>query len=506
MIPHLIRRDFPDLVWDAADLDAVAEFWLRLYEEAARSRGFGRTPDHDTEIRLRGFPRHAGEDVLRELAEHADLGDFPEGEIDRPDPDTLMISTGALRGEERPPVGLGLPILASGTFDGLMVEIRFRAVGDEAKIIRKGKVESTLVIVGELRAEALLVKGLWRVGSHGWEDKLAWFAVWPDQEKWLAAFEQFRDTNAIPRALAKKLFVNHGADNSAGFIVKCIHVPLEKPRLGGLLIRATGFAIAATAMAFLITWAFDRDEWLLFAAGVFASSPLALLVFLFIRNEWRLWFLSYRLRRTEYAALYSEPVRHIPMSRSEGDARGDHPYLHKFTDDLEAAGFRYAGDLRLEPELFGEGMYRTFYSPDNISYLTVAFNVASCKTQNPRYFAWPAVVVFMAYTFFADGSIASSVSGHTVGYRKKRTGDEHSVRVVPNADEPVEFARLHSAAAERFGAANGRRPQPHQSFEQYVCRQKAIFDEERSLFVENPYTWADHLGWYLQRPRKEYRG
>lgn len=39
MLRHLVRKQFPDRTWDAPDLDAAAEFWLRLYEGGVGGRG-----------------------------------------------------------------------------------------------------------------------------------------------------------------------------------------------------------------------------------------------------------------------------------------------------------------------------------------------------------------------------------------------------------------------------------------------------------------------------------
>src|SRR5437899_8024592 len=128
MIPNLIRSRFLDRCWDVADLDAAAELWLRLYEEAARVHGFADTPTHRTEIRLRGFPRASADTLLGELAARVAESDFPAPEADRPGPDLLVISAGDVHGEEQAPSGLGLPILATPTFEGLMAEIRFEVV------------------------------------------------------------------------------------------------------------------------------------------------------------------------------------------------------------------------------------------------------------------------------------------------------------------------------------------------------------------------------------------
>ena len=57
MSPSLSREKFLDRVWGPADLDAAAEFWLKLYEAATKANSFAPTPTHQIELRLSGFPR-----------------------------------------------------------------------------------------------------------------------------------------------------------------------------------------------------------------------------------------------------------------------------------------------------------------------------------------------------------------------------------------------------------------------------------------------------------------
>src|SRR5262249_59983124 len=96
-------------------------------------------------------------------------------------------------------------------FDGLLAEIRFRVVGDEGKMLRKVKIESTLVLVGELRGGRFLLKGAWRTGPFGWEDKLAWAGGWPELDAWLAGLDEVREAGEVPTALAKKLLIVPGS-------------------------------------------------------------------------------------------------------------------------------------------------------------------------------------------------------------------------------------------------------------------------------------------------------
>src|SRR5436189_10721 len=81
MLPHLIRKQLLDRTWDSADLDAAAEFWLRLYEAAAKKQGFTATPSHRVEVRLRGFARPALPALQDELCRRVASSDLPLGNV-----------------------------------------------------------------------------------------------------------------------------------------------------------------------------------------------------------------------------------------------------------------------------------------------------------------------------------------------------------------------------------------------------------------------------------------
>jgi hypothetical protein len=506
MLRHLNRKQFIDRWWDATDLDAVAEFWLRLYEEAARSQGFGRTPIHETEIRLRGFPRPAANELLKELAARVAASDFPAPEADQPDPDTLSVASGVIRGDERPPVGLGLPVVSGGPFDGLLAEIRLRVIGDEGKALRRVDLESTLVLVGELRGGRFLLKGAWRTGSHGWEDEVCWAGGWPELDRWLAAFDEFRETDEVPASLAKKQFIARGADQAGALAVKMIHVPLGKPRLAGLLTRFAIFAVLFAALGLAGWWIVENRRWFLLILLLLASWPVGWLFVTLVRKEWNLWSKGFRQMHAAFTKVYSEPIRLAALTRAEVDARLDNPWERKYVGELEAAGFCHAGDMQVDPPVSGDNVYRVFYCPDGVSYLMVLFHLAGSAEREQPHRCWPAAVTWLAHTYYDDGGSATTITGRHVGFRKKRSGPEHLSRIIPEQDDPVAFARQHSAVARRFAEETGRRAIAQLTFDQIVRRQNERHEEERRLFVDNPYTWGDHVGWYLQRPRREYLG
>jgi hypothetical protein len=504
MVPHLTRPQFLDRAWSADDLNAVAEFWLRLYEVAARPHGFAASPDHVTEIRLRGVPRADADRVAGEFTRRAAGSDFGFPRVDRPDPDTLTFTTDRLEGGESPPTGLGLPVLDSGAFDGLMVEFRLTATGAQGSLFGT-TVAITLVLVGEVRAGVFVLKTLWRSGSSEWEDELCWHAVWPSQDEFLAALEAYRDTGAVPAGLAKNLFPPRGADRVGHWVVRLVRVPLDKPRLKGLVLRWLIFAVIFGLIGWGI-WAAVEDEswfWLL-PLGVLAVW-FGWLFWEFLKGEARLWFVGYSQFHTMFTRIYEESPRLIPLQPPEVAALEQNAYVRKYTADLRAAGFTTAGDLRIGLAAIGDGVFRVFLAPDGVTYLMVLFHFATSTEPGEGFRNWPAALSLMAHTFYTDGGRAASINGRANGYRRKRTGPECQTRVFPDEYDPVQFVQLHTDAAAKFAAETGRTAVRHERFEQFLRRQEALQDEERQLCSDSPYTWGDHLRWYLQSPRRVYQ-
>jgi hypothetical protein len=504
MLPHLIRKTFPDRTWGAADLDAAAEFWLRLYEAAASAQKFSATPDHTVEVRLRGFPRHAADALRDELCRRVAVSDLPAPEVYSHDPDTLVLFSGVIDGSESPPRGLGLPLLAGDPFDGLLAEVRVGAAGTHGRVFGSS-VQTTLVLVGELRGGELLLKAVWRSGTSGWEDQLCWHGAWVDEASWLAALDEFRETEKVPARLAKKLFLTPGADRTGGRFVRLIHAPLGQPRLVGLLVRCAVFAVLIAGLVAAVWWGVETEHWLALAAVAVWGWIVLMLAWFFVRTEAKLLFAGYRQFHTGYSRLYAEAVRVVPLARAAADARLANPTARKYAADLEAAGFTSLGDTQSEPPVSGDHAFRVFLAPDGVTYLTVIFTLSTHADPDQGFRMWPAGVAFLAHTYFPDGGRVSSMHGRHIGYRKKRSGPEHLVRLFTDVDDPVELVRRHREVVLDFAKETGRAPLPHERFDQYVRRQNENQEEERRLYADAPYTWGDHLHWYLQTPRREYR-
>ncbi|MBX9624571.1 MAG: hypothetical protein K2X82_12255 [Gemmataceae bacterium] len=503
MLPVVLREQFPDRRWAAADLDAAAEFWLRLYEAAAPKRGFSRSPSHAVEIRLRGFGRKDGDALVKEAAHRVAASDMPEPEVELTDPDTLVIRSGVIGGDESPAAGLGLPLLAGPPFDGLMAEVRVEAVSRDAAIGRD--VGNSLVMVGELAGGGLVLKALWRAGASARLDAVHWAGLWPEEEKWLAAFDEFRGTDTVPADLARRIFLTRGTDSQIGLIIRLIHAPLGKPRPAGLVARGLIFVALYAAAVAVTYWTAVTFPLLLITVGVF-DFILLWLTWWFLKTEAQLWFVGYAELRGRYARLYDEAVKVVPLTPAEAAPRVDHPAARKYAADLRAAGYAHLGDLRTDPPATGEITIRVFLAPDGVTYLNLVHLTTTTPDPADGVRAWPANTAALAETHYRDGGRFASVGGRDEGYRKKRSGPEYRLRIFPDADEPLAFVDSHTEAAAGWAAETGRTPLAHKRLDEFARRQNELHDDERRLFADDPYTRGDHLRWYLQSPRGEYLG
>jgi hypothetical protein len=287
-----------------------------------------------------------------------------------------------------------------------------------------------------------------------------------------------------------------------------IFAPLGKPRLVRVLARAAVYAALVAALALAVWWA---------AGTVFLGlliAPLGLVGLLvlipagfFVYIEWALLFGCYRKIQERYARLKAESLRIVALDRATVDAKLANPAARKYTADLEAAGFTYLGDVRTEPLVYVDTMTRVFLAPDGVTYLQVAFTLSSRADPDEgveEQTIWPAGVGFQAHTDFEIGGVTSTHQ-RDLGFLKKRSGPEQIFRVFVGADDPLELVRLHREVVLEFAKETGRAPLGHERFDQFVRRQNDNQDEERRLYADAPYTWGDHLHWYLQILRREYR-
>jgi hypothetical protein len=384
-------------------------------------------------------------------------------------------------------------------FDGLMIEFRFSA-GDT-----RNRGRSTLVLVGEMRSGSFVLKSTRRVGHSKWDDELASFNAWPDESAFFTALEAFRSSGTVPERLARNLFPLRGADLTAARVISMLYVPLGKPRLAGIAVRALGFALVLAALCSCGYWSWETGRHLMLAGVAMIAAIVSWLFSFFVRAELRMWRFGYAQLNALYAEFDQESPRLVPLSQSESVRAEADPAVRKYTADLTAAGFVRLGDVRLVPAGIGAVVLRVFAAPDGTTYLALMHQFTNTLEAGKEFHFWPSFTSFVCHTFMRSGGSASSMNGHRHGYRRKRTGPERIARVFPERDDPVAFAQLHAEAAAKFVAEAGDSPVRVARLEEYVRLQNGLAEEERALFADRPYTLGDHLHWYLQIPRREYR-
>ncbi len=380
-----------------------------------------------------------------------------------------------------------------------MVEFRHYAVSGYGS----KQVATALVLVGQVQAGVFHLRAVGRSTSVGWEDKLFWHSRWAHEKSWLEALDGYRRSGHIPAKLAKQLFLGRQLDQFSGLVVALVHVPLSEGRLGKLFLRVVIFTLMFGMLGWVSWETFETELWALAAIPAIGCYLVSRWFWVLLKIEYRFLFKAYAQFRTMYQTMHETTPRIVALSTQESKLFEENLAVRKHTADLLTAGYRLIGDLQQTPGANG-GVNRVFQAPDEVSYLGLFFLSGPPSAETDGHAFWPANVTFFAHTFFTDGGWAVSMSGRSHGFRKKRTGSECSIRIFPDATDPLKFAVMHAAAAERFAMSTSRQACRNLPFEEYIRRQQAITDEAMAIFQEYPYTWSDHIHWYLQRIRKEY--
>lgn len=498
----LARKRFIDEHWDAARLDDAAEFWLQLYDSAARLRRFSRWPEHSLEIRLTGFPRSEGESLAETLRQRIAGAALELPCVSLLNPDTLVLRTEEVDRETAPVAGLGLGFVSGSPFDGLAAEFRFRIRSWKRRwAFFSSDVWSTLVIVGEIRGDSVLVKSVWRSGLNNLHDKDYRLFAPPDEQRLRAGLENFCETGEVTDALAKRLHKSTETDRSYAFMGKVIQVPFEKCRLPGLLLRFAGISAGIVLVGFLIHFLVQEEWWMLLSLLLPVLALPTLVVAVFLVLEFQAWVFGHRLSRKQFDAFYEtcrvvesiEGLAHVP----------EDAHSRKWTRELAEAVFTHLGDFAIE----GAGcLYskRIFAAADGVTLLLLSRS-ADCFLASPelRFEWWPPLTSWQIVTFFQEGGRVETENTAQIWYRK--VDRVTLLRSENRVEDPLELFRNHVAAAESFAREQGLTPARIGKPADVVRRQESILEEERRQYLERPYLLSDHIRWYLNLPRRELR-
>jgi|GEM_PF-2861727 len=502
MLRSLIRVKFIDRVWGREDLELIAEFWLRLYDEAKHLPHQSWKSHQFLELHLTGVPRFATATVSEELARRLFEARVPV-RVSTADPDKLVAKTEPREGNHKPLPGLGIHALAGALFDGLLVEIRFTVADEGATEQIPGLVGATLVIVGELRDGTILVKSLWPDPAFVTHET-SWAEISEWEDHLLATFNKFRRRKTIRNEDAISLFNLSNEMHqrpSKPFLQRLLYTSFGKPRFPGLLLRL--FA----SVSLVVTWivllvlliVFEaKSDWV-FLLCMFAVVFFALAVRI-LKSEYQWLFTAYTQQREWYAD-YFQRGRYAALPPDDPRPWRNDPVVRKFTAELVEAGFVHVGDAAAIPTENAGTVHCTFHAPDGVTYLVLAFTFAN-GTRSERFYTWPASSIILCQTFEETGCRLETINDEHPLATLKREDPTARWLILPKNIHPLDLYRRHVEAVEQWVTEVGATLLPHVMFGEFISRQEAISRQECLVYCVNPYSWRDHLRWYLQLDAK----
>jgi hypothetical protein len=495
MTRSLARQKLVNRAMHPKAMDDLADYWLRLCRMMEGIRPEAWAPDHVLELRLSGFPRSGGPALREGLANRYTT---PEWVVTSPDPDTLVV--GRRPTGEKPPKGLGLPLLVGGTFDGLIVEVRLAVTGWRGAISNTTTAGSTLILYGEFQGRALIVKALW-AGCAEVSESAIWTAPTPWEEHLLVGFDQFRQTGAIEQYLAHAAaFPSSNPLSSVRLIHRLVDVPFGRPRLRRLLVRCAAFAAWLGLMAPLVYLAVLYEGWAIFPLGALGALWL-LCFYTFAQNEFHYLFGLYTAQRAREESTYRRAERYAALAPEQAAARLDDTVVRKYTADVLDAGFVHVGDVSPVPFERADVAYRIFHAPAQGTYLALVC-CAQGRIEDKMHFYWPVYVFFEYQTFFSDGGRVDSLNQDTHASCVSEPPATTRLLTFPKVTDPLSLYQAHIEAVEAVLDETSATTVQHEPFDLYLRRQEAISETEHDAYALRPYSWRSHLRWYLQLDAK----
>ena len=390
MLRSLVRFKFVDRCWGAETFQALAEFWVCLFDEAEHPQRECWETHQTLEFRLTGFARSASIAFSQELTRRFFEAGVPV-ELSADDPDTIVAKAQSRKGNSPPYGGLGIDALGGPLFDGMLVEIRFTVVDRSANEEPSGSVGATLVVVGAIQEGTVAVKAIW-VDPPFMTSENAWQAQFPGEDQLLAAFDEYRTIKQVDSRVATALFNSWRSApiRKAKGIEAWLNVPFGQPRLRGLLLRGGILSVliigyvTSLALTVLLNW--SLLPW------IFLFVPVTLIVFIptaaFLRNECATFWLTYLQYRASYEKCFDEFPRFESLKPDDPKPWLQDPIVRKVTVEVLEAGFVHAGDFTTIPMESAESVESVFFAPDGVTYLILGFRF-TIGSGTERWGLWP---------------------------------------------------------------------------------------------------------------------
>jgi hypothetical protein len=499
---YLTRRQFPDLLLDADDLDAAADVWFAWYDDARQTALTDGTGYHRLEGRLWGFPRHDADRLARALEAAAAAG--PSGfRVERRDPDTLAVATPYRDLSQPCSLAEVLRCFAGPEFEGLPLMVRVSLHDWRGPPEGPPARGCTLVLCGQLERGKLLLKGVWPVGLIEEHEAVYRSAAWSGEETFLQAISRQRALGGAEPGPgyyfppAPENYFTSRSTQAGGYWLasRFLHIPGDA-RLPAFLERVAFFAVLALAALVL-------NFWLLSWRGL----PRVVLLVLFAVPGYGLLYVTFvqalkvvRFYRSMHAALkriYSRGVRFLPVDLAAVGAWPD-PHAAKYSAEIEAEGARHYLDATHDPPPTGTAYFRMFVLPEDHTYVHLILHYTT-----KSFVQFPAHAHLLVTTYFADGERLTTANSEA-GFRKK-LNPKVIVRYFEDAEDPATMLAKHRRVLRRL-LAEGRQLLPLLGPEDLLRRLEADHEEMRRLCQRHGYySWSAAFRQAFRLVRPEYR-
>ncbi len=505
----IICKQFLDQTWASDDLEKAAQCWLLIHEDLAKERKVDYTPTLIVEMELTGFSKYDGDALRTELERRVSSSRMPRFTVSLPDPDTLVLTSSEIGFDQTSLLNLVLSVLSGPLFEGLAIEIRFSLV-EARRLTRgnRGSLPSNLIVLAQLNQERLSVKTAMRDFPDGINHATFHHRTWkPDDELVQNVLLEFMETEEVSPQSLHKLFKSKAMAYPLRWLQWLILVPINRPRLTALTLRWVLFAALFVCLDLAIEHVKDNHDFSLLFIPLTCIGIIILLLFLlfmFVECSLLLYFFKFRLI---FRDCFSDLERYTILKSAESKDLNSDPMVRKHTTELTARGFSHIGDTAKTPLKDAKAILRVFLAPDKISYLTLSCSqVLLDNDPKKRFKLWPVQIVFRAQTFFSHGGRVDSIGPSIYSFWLPKVGHDTLIRVTRAFTDPLEFFQSHREATEQFAVERALTPVPHKRIEDYVSFRENNFEEERQYFLDHPYSWLNHLRFYLQWPRQESRG
>jgi hypothetical protein len=493
----LTRKDFPDLLLDDHDLEAVVELWFRWHRMAPPAvLAIVATGYHRVEGRLWGFPRQQAESLQQALRAAAASCGLPEVQVEQPDPDTLTVSTRYLDlGQPCSLVAL-LDCFAAPEFEGLPLMLRLSLHEWRGQPQGPPLAGSTIALCGQLQGGRLLLKAAWPARLVPGQERLYEKARWQGEERFLRAVRAYPGPSDPPTGY-EVLFGSRRHQKRAHWLASWIVDFPGEAKLPGFLRRVGFFtAFILLAVALLIWVPMDWLSKILVAAwAVLCGKGLVYVVY----RKARLVVAYYTRMRAAFERLYTQDPCFEEIDLAAVGAWPD-PHACKYSAELQALGCRHYMDVRTNASSSGTSCIRVFVLPEERTYLNLLLLYVTSGNQLRLF---PARATLLVTTYLVWDRRLVSTDTDSVGYRKKR--DPRLVaRCFPGAEDPATLLEKHRKVLRRLlGEADQLAP----LLGPQGLLQRLRQDHEEAAELARRYgyySWGAALRAAFKLPRREY--